>query len=186
MATLENYDQVINDVPLVRDVFIETGTYLGRTLALAKEHFGECHSIEVMEDRYKNCKAKFKNDTNVFLHLGLSQDVLPDIIDPKRETTFWLDGHFEGGDPSMVEKMGGECPLMQELEIIVNFEWQSFPMIIIDDCWMYKHDSVYWRDGWLKKWDKSQWPSLDDIRQVLTGYTFEEKDWMFFFTRQGG
>jgi hypothetical protein len=186
MATLENYDQTIAGVPLVRDVFIETGTYLGRTLELAKEHFRECHSIEVIEERYKNCVAKFKNDPHVHLHLGFSQEVLPKIIDPQRETTFWLDGHFEGDDPSMVESMGGECPLMQELEIIVNFEWQSFPMIIIDDCWMYKHDSVYWRDGWLDKWDKSQWPSLEQIQQVLSDYTFVEKDFIFYFVRQGG
>lgn len=154
---------------IVRPVFIETGTYRGDTLANAfAAGFRTLHSIEVCETNYQLATARFEGQANVHLHLGSSPEVLPRIIDPEIATTFWLDAHFQGSSRAELDPDYGECPLLVELRVLFSYDWS--PIILIDDAYMFDQRIP-------GGFDRSQWPSLEDIRAALPGrYKISEQD----------
>jgi hypothetical protein len=98
-------------------IFVETGTYLGDTVQLALDAgFDLVHTIEVDQDMFDKCHARFKDNSNVKLWFGDSVDIIPQIADQLVEpATFWLDAHASG------PLQGGRyapCPLVLELESI--------------------------------------------------------------------
>ncbi len=151
-----------NDLCLVRDVFIETGTYHGKTLQYAAEaEFKELHSIECKEENYLIACDRLKDFDNAKIYHGTSPDILPEIIDGEKETTFWLDAHYQGGAKDEMHEKYGECPLLEELKVITSVEWKTTPYILIDDYHCFTGD--FWSD----KFDRKQWPTLDQIKALL-------------------
>ena len=119
---------------LVRELFIETGTYRGDSLVhAAKQDFRVLHSIEYDVKNYEQAVSRFSDVSNIYLHHGSSPDVLPVIIDKHATTTFWLDAHYQGTRQEEQDMEYGQCPLMAELEIITSVKWDTLPFIIIDD-----------------------------------------------------
>lgn len=118
--------------------FIETGTFNGGGVQLAKEvGFNHIHSIEISPEFYSVAKKKFHNDKNVDIHLGDSLIVLPQILDSIREPiTFFLDSHFFSFSPA--EGWCGErlspvdAPLPFELDIIKLHPIKTHT-ILVDD-----------------------------------------------------
>lgn len=163
------WERKVGDVPIRREVFIETGSRTGDTLWLAKDLFPICHSIEIDPHAHAYCKYRFEPHPNVHVHLGDSREILPTIIDPTKGTTIFLDAHWEGNRPN---EFGAECPLLGELEAIVAAPWVSRPVIIVDD-WNMFYDS-YWLDeaNNHKLFDQKTWPRFRDISKVMRGYTF--------------
>jgi hypothetical protein len=97
--------------------FIETGTYLGDTVQLALDAgFEYIHTIEVDQEMYDKCRARFQHNPKVKLWLGDSVDLIPKIVEELKEpATFWLDAHASG------PLRGGRyapCPLLLELNAI--------------------------------------------------------------------
>jgi hypothetical protein len=115
--------------------FIETGTYEGDTVQLAKEFgFEHIHSIELNEDLHKKCAKRFENDTNIKIWQGDSVDRLRDIMkEVKGQATFWLDAHASGPLPG--GKYGGS-PLVHEIKAIGEHETKNH-IIFIDDCRLF-------------------------------------------------
>lgn len=116
-------------------VFVETGTYEGDTVQLAKEHgFSNVHSIELNEDLYKKCASRFENISEVKIWQGDSVDRLKDIMkEIKGQATFWLDAHASGPLPG--GKYGG-CPLVHEIKAIGEHDVKNH-VIFIDDCRLF-------------------------------------------------
>jgi hypothetical protein len=153
-----------NNQSLVRDVFIETGTYHGDSLFNASQQaFETLHSIEVSEENYKVSSERFQNDKNINVHFGSSPDILPKIIDPKRTTAFWLDAHFQGGNAKEQDSNRGQCPLMEELDIILSYEWEELPLIMIDDADLFTKQNFIKDRGFLLE----DWPTFEEIKSVL-------------------
>ena len=124
----------INQYSKETKVFIETGTLYGDTVDLMKDTFANIHSIEINQQLYIATVNKYRKDKNVFLWLGDSPDVLPQILKMVNDpAVFWLDGHASGPLPG--GKYGG-CPLVQELMSIKNHFIKNHT-IFIDDVRLF-------------------------------------------------
>lgn len=147
---------------LVRDVFIETGSYVGETLARAvASGFRSCHSIDVSQHHYDTCRRRFAAQPHVQLHLGSSPDILRRIIDPSRATTFWLDAHYQGQGDDELDINGCECPVLSELVVILSTPWAVKPLILIDDAYLFT--DTYWASCGITKRHGDTWPRLIQI-----------------------
>ncbi len=162
----------------VTDVFIETGTNLGHSLAAAvAAGYSECLSVEFVEDLYLAAVTRFGRDPRVRLFRGSSPDLLPLIIDPEKATTFWLDAHYSGSDRSWQDPRYGECPLLAELKAIQTAKWRTRPYLCIDDAFIF-------RDAWEPVpgifnptfFTKLHWPLISEIRALLPEYDIREED----------
>lgn len=128
----------------VGKTFVETGTFLGDTVNLAKEFgFKKIHSIEIDEKLYELNKKNFENDNSIKIWQGDSIFVLKEILKEIEEpSSFWLDAHASGplkGNPN------APCPLEFELSLI--FSNSNNHTIFIDDCRLF--GSLEW--GFVKK-----------------------------------
>jgi hypothetical protein len=111
-------------------VFVETGTYLGDTVAALSSRCRSVYSIELQPFFYQVARKRFQGNSRIKLAQGDSRLILPEIIDGLTEPAlFWLDAHFEKGG-----NLRGEvaCPTMQELSVILRNHSQH--VILIDDA----------------------------------------------------
>jgi len=126
-------------------IFIETGSYHGDAVQLAKEYgFKTIHSIELNDNLFEMVRVKFINDNNIKIWHGDSIDIFKELIPTLHEqATFWLDAHASG--PLRGGKYGAS-PLIYELEAIAKSPIKTH-VIIIDDCrefgqWGLKKEEV--------------------------------------------
>lgn len=111
------------------DLFVETGTFKGDSLAEARELFPECYSIEIADDFYQRACERFRDDDSIHLLLGNSAAKLREIDFSKSSSgVFWLDAHYSGGTTGGE----GDCPLLTEVEFIARLEIDTY--ILIDDA----------------------------------------------------
>lgn len=79
-------------------VLVESGTYLGGTVAYFQPHAERIVSVEIDPALHARARERFRGAPNVDLRLGDAVDVIPTAV---REATgtclVWLDGHFSGG-----------------------------------------------------------------------------------------
>jgi hypothetical protein len=131
----------------IGNTFIETGTYLGHTVELAKEFgFNFVHSIEIDENLYDLNKKKFESDKSIKIWQGDSIFVLDQIMKEINEpSTFWLDAHASG---PLLGNSNFPCPLKLELNKIFCKKINTHT-IFIDDCRLF--ESHEW--GFVKKED---------------------------------
>ena len=82
------------------EVFVETGTYLGDTVAALKGNVRAIHSIELGEKLFQDAQRRFSGCNNVRLWHGDSGDVLPEVLSQiDGKCVFWLDGRYSAGIP---------------------------------------------------------------------------------------
>lgn len=115
-------------------MFVETGTYLGQTVELARRSsilFESIKSIEIESDMCRNARLNFEFDPRIEIIEGDSVDKIKQICDDlKNQTaTFWLDAHASGQLPG---GPNGPNPLMEELESIKS-TGRNDHTIFIDD-----------------------------------------------------
>ena len=117
------------------DVWIETGTFMGRTTDFLRQNSSLVVSIEPDEELAANATQLFKRYPNVRIVKGLSEDELERILSELRfkggHIAFWLDGHFSGGTTHLGPI---ETPIQKELEIIAqNLQYFNEVSVFIDD-----------------------------------------------------
>ena len=149
-------------VKLPGDLFIETGTCSGNGVRSVVHLFKESHSIEIDEQMFRNARRKVSR-FGIKFHLGNSPDVLRKIIDPSRETVFWLDSHFVKGFGEQSVSSAKQCPLLEELESIFSFDWRTPPMILIDDAEFF--GNRFWKFHRSRGYRRADWPTFDKIKQ---------------------
>ena len=90
-----------------KNIFIETGTYMGEGVDYALvQGFEKVYSIELDKERYLECKEKFKENSNVFIYEGDSSVVLKEILKSIDEScVIFLDAHYCADGSSISEKM---------------------------------------------------------------------------------
>jgi hypothetical protein len=111
------------------DVFVETGTYLGHTTAIAAHLFKMVYTIELSREIFETTRAKFRNVKNIEFVQGDSATELKRLallID--RPAVFFLDSHFAGGKTAYGEV---EVPLYDELGSICARKFGD--LVIVDD-----------------------------------------------------
>ena len=111
-------------------IFIETGTYLGDTLASASTIFERCYSVELSAELFFRAERKFANKRHVELFRGSSAKIFPEILHLAKEPAIiWLDAHHSGG----ITAGEGSDPLSQELEALLKYKKMRH-VILIDDA----------------------------------------------------
>ena len=115
------------------DVFVETGTAHGDTVAAVRSLFSEIHTIERDEPLHAAAVRRFSGDAAVHVHLGDSGRVLAGIVPylASRAVFYWLDAHATGEAPVA----GTECPLLEELTAISSLSERS--VVVIDDARLF-------------------------------------------------
>lgn len=149
---------------LDNEVFIETGTYKSETLeAASRANYSIIHSIDVVPEYVQEAREKFKDNPKINCHCGTSPDILPQIIDRNKSTTFWLDAHYQSlRDEESCNKYG-QCPLLEELKVIFSEPWTKPVVILIDDAHMFASR----RENQARHFKLEQWPVRDDIEALL-------------------
>ena len=127
------FSNICHDINIPKpNIFIETGTYLGHGIINVKNDFREVHSIELNEKFYNDALINFKDDSNVFMHLGDSAEVMDEIIHNINEPIlFYLDAHFSGGETAFGKEEDKGCPLLRELNVLGKRKYND--IIIVDD-----------------------------------------------------
>lgn len=120
----------------VNNVFLETGTFQGDTIYRVANN-NICNpqkiiSLEMSDIFFNNCVKRFKDNSNIFLHLANSKYDLYDIIkNIDSHITFWLDGHWSA-TPNVGCDAETICPILEELQQIKQHNIKTHT-IMIDD-----------------------------------------------------
>lgn len=113
------------------DVFIETGTYLGETVAAMREIFSKIISIELSNELFTAANERFKNDKDIVLLKGDSANCLINAIKEAsgKSSLIWLDAHSSGGITAKSDK---NTPILDELLALKETSLGN-DVILIDD-----------------------------------------------------
>lgn len=151
------------------DIWIETGTFMGRTTNFLRKNSSLVISIEPSEKLAANATQLFEPYSNVRIVEGLSENVLDKILCEVRSKrghiAFWLDGHFSGGTTHLGPI---ETPIQKELEIIAqNLQYFEEVSVFIDDFRCFaKRETDYPSTDVLSAWARENgmsWSVEHDI-----------------------
>ena len=138
------------------NIFIETGTYLGKTVEAVKNKFKEIYSIELNKELYLKAKQKFIKYKHINIILGDSSIKLPKILSNiDSPCLFWLDAHYSGKNTSKTDL---QTPIIRELLSILNHPNKNH-VILIDDA----HEFT----------GKNDYPTIPELKEIVNQY--EEK-----------
>lgn len=137
-------------------VFIETGTYKGKTLEYMRQYFAVLYSIELDDDLYAKAAEKFEGDAAVTLLHGNSGEMLGYVLAELNEPAFfWLDAHYSKGVTARGKK---DSPIIEELEAIFAHPIKDHT-IFIDDARYFIGVDGYPTIGRLQKLVKTKLPT---------------------------
>lgn len=130
MVPMNGDDFITKEMVRLKEIYglkvaIETGTCFGSTSLWMAKNFPLVLTIESNEGYQAVAKERAKNDGigNIVFYLGLSQTVLPVILEKYNvgdDALFLLDAHWQH-----------DCPLLDELKAIANYGIK--PCIVIHD-----------------------------------------------------
>ena len=130
--------------------FVETGTYLGDTLAYVASTGIQCTSIELSSQLHQAACRRFQDFKNVRLIEGDSGIKLLEVLTGlRRPALFWLDGHYSVGVTAQADI---HTPISAELQAILRHPVKGH-VILIDDARCF--------DG------TNDYPHLDDLLRVV-------------------
>jgi len=133
--------------------FIETGTYTGDMVEVARSLFSSVHSIEIDAHLFADAKSRFANDKRVTIHNGDSGLLLPEILSRIYQgCLFWLDGHFSGFGTG---RAALDTPIRQELLAILTHRCETH-VILIDDARCFTGENGY--------------PTLEELGALIRNY----------------
>ena len=154
--------------------WIETGTYTGETTLFLSKFARTVISIEPARSFAEAAKEKFKNSKNVLILEGTSEANLDNAIaslqkDEILDVSFWLDGHYSGGDTFLAEK---ECPIVEELAIIEKYLNKFKKVsILIDDVRVFSPSGLN-IGGYPSLSDLAAWADKKQLRWIIENDIF--------------
>jgi hypothetical protein len=116
-------------------VFVETGTFKGDSLEIARRFFERAHSVEASPELHQQAQARFQAEKDVHLHLGDSPSFLRKHQKEfaAEATLFWMDAHWCNADKTSGEN--SQSPLLGELAAIGSLHRDS--VLLVDDARLY-------------------------------------------------
>lgn len=167
----------VQGVSLVRAQFVETGFFKGATsLAALDAGFKRVASVELDEGLYRaGLELPPVVDGRIRLFHGSSPDILPRMVDPGLPALVYLDGHLypEASAAPLVDPVYGECPVLAELQILRDIEWEVPPVIVVDDANMFRRP---WDAYTASRFTESHWPTTREVLCLLSDYKVVETD----------
>lgn len=122
-------------------VFVESGTFMGKTTRWAAERFDEVHTIELSPELYERAVRELV-PLGVTCHHGDTRDVLPGLATAFQEPVVWfLDAHWL--DREHAAGAGTELPLEDELVVLAARPYRD--IVIVDDVASFGRD---YQPGW--------------------------------------
>lgn len=153
------------------ELFVETGTFKGKTSIWAAGIFKTVYTIENSRELYDSTSAILRKYQNIHPLFGNSARQLEDIVtEIKQPAMFWLDAHWCGGNT-----YGNDdpCPLLDEIRIIKQSGHNH--IILIDDARFFLKPPPTPQNSEL-------WPGLKEILDLLNKdesyFTFVSEDVM--------
>jgi hypothetical protein len=129
---------------------VETGTFIGTTVAAMRSRFEQIYTIELDNDLWKRASERFSKHPHVHVVHGDSNQVLPVILASLSDRClFWLDGHFSGGNAMRGPK---DTPIAEELAAIKQHHRKDH-VILIDDARLFN--------------GRNDYPHLEDVCSLL-------------------
>jgi hypothetical protein len=154
--------QAIQDV-VHANVFVETGTFEGDTVARIEDLFDTVWSVESSPEYYDAASRRFHDRKNIHVALGDSPRFLTDVRDDiGTSAIFWLDAHWCVAASTSGEQ--SQCPLLAELEAIGTLGEGS--VILIDDARLFVAAPP-------KPHEVSHWPTFSQVLQRLARLSAE-------------
>jgi hypothetical protein len=121
-------------------LLVETGTYVGDTVAALHDVFDRIVSVELDEALFQAAQRRFAGLDHVELVHGDSGDVMPAIVAGiDGPALFWLDGHYSAG---ITARGREDTPIIRELEAIFA-DREVGHVILVDDARCFTG-----QDGW--------------------------------------
>jgi hypothetical protein len=151
------------------EIFVETGTFRGKTSKWAAGIFREVTTIENSKELFESASKTLKNYNNIHPLFGSSPVQLRKVIAGiNQPALFWLDAHWCGGSTFGEED---PCPLLEEIRIIKESEYDH--ILMIDDARFFLKPPP-------KPQDPDLWPGLKEILELLNKddkyFTFISED----------
>ncbi len=145
------------------EVLVETGTYLGATVAAMLDQFEQIYTIELDHELWARACDRFSQYPHVHVAQGDSGKDLPVILSRISDRClFWLDGHFSGDITARAEC---DTPIVEELAAIRSHRRKDH-VSLIDDAHLFN--------------GKNDYPTLDELfsmlREVNPAYTIRVVD----------
>lgn len=136
------------------NLFVESGTYLGKSCDAALSHFDHIHTIELDENLYKRALRHFAQKPQVHLYHGSSEQIFLSLLPTLHEykILFWLDGHYSKTAELFNTPYTKSTPIMEELESIRQCNITT-AVILIDDLRLFGTDPEY--------------PTLQELRDAI-------------------
>jgi hypothetical protein len=151
------------------NVFVETGTFKGKTSIWAAGIFNEVYTIENSKELFDSTSKSLTEYRNIHPLYGNSALQLKNVISEiNQRAIFWLDAHWCGGNT-----YGNDdpCPLLDEIRIIKQSGYNH--IIIIDDARFFLKPPP-------KPQNSDLWPGLKEILDLLNKdnsyFTFVSED----------
>ncbi|MDO8589678.1 MAG: hypothetical protein Q7R69_00160 [bacterium] len=109
-----------------KNIFVETGTNRGDTIAAMKDSFREIYSIELDPTLYNQAVAMFASARNIHLYHGDSGEKIYEVMaEVKEPALIWLDAH---GSPFNLDN----SPVRQELDAVFSHPVKGHDVLIDD------------------------------------------------------
>jgi len=140
---------------IIRDVahawglrfLVETGTYMGDTVASLVPEFDGLVTIELDPALHRRAQQRFAGVQKVICLKGDSGELLPRIMARvSAPTLFWLDAHYSGPETARGKS---DTPILEELKTILRHPSRGHA-VLIDDAREFGMDPDYptMRDVW--------------------------------------
>jgi hypothetical protein len=112
-------------------VLVESGTYVGLTVAACLRSFDRIYSIELDRELFLTAQRQFQPFEKVTILGGDSGSVLRTILSElSGPALFWLDAHYSGGITARGET---DTPIQSELAAILGHHVRDH-VVLIDDA----------------------------------------------------
>jgi hypothetical protein len=118
--------------------FVETGTYLGDTVAGVLDQFDACITIELSQHLHDRARARFAATPRVTCLHGDSGALLARVVSSlDGPALFWLDAHDSGGNTASA----GYDPIAKEL-LAIYADRDRRHVVLIDDANGHAVDAI--------------------------------------------
>lgn len=142
MRSAAHFDRMLPPMKARPRVFVESGTFHGKTTRWAWDRFAVVHTIELSDVLYETALEHLA-PMGIRCHHGDSRDVIPTLATEIAEPVVWfLDAHWT--QHPQAAGSGTPLPLGEELRALAARPYAD--TIIVDDLASFGHEE--YQPGW--------------------------------------